>query len=155
MHMKKKILTVFALVLICLGAVAAFAGDFCWMGEFNKQAEADPAGFKQGLADRFNIKGDQVKSVLDTVEAPADAYTVLRLGEISSQSTESVLKKYQTEKDRGKGWGALAQSLGIKPGSEEFHELKRGDDLKRKSDGDEVSKGKGREKSKGKPRGKK
>ena len=26
----------------------------------------------------------------------------------------------------GEGWGALAQRLGIKPGSEEFHELKRG-----------------------------
>jgi hypothetical protein len=30
------------------------------------------------------------------------------------------------ERDHGKGWGALAQRLGIAPGSAEFHRLKRG-----------------------------
>jgi hypothetical protein len=32
-------------------------------------------------------------------------------------------------KGKGKGWGELAKSLGIKPGSREFHALKRDDDL--------------------------
>jgi hypothetical protein len=30
------------------------------------------------------------------------------------------------KKNRGKGWGVMAKSLGIKPGSREFHELKAG-----------------------------
>jgi len=28
---------------------------------------------------------------------------------------------------QGKGWGAIPKSLGIKPGSKEFHALKKGD----------------------------
>jgi hypothetical protein len=52
---------------------------------------------------------------------------VLRLGELSRHSTSDVLEQYRANKDRG--WGALAKSLGIKPGSREFHALKAGHDL--------------------------
>jgi hypothetical protein len=52
---------------------------------------------------------------------------MLRLGEMSGRPTGYVVEKYRNNK--GKGWGALAKSLGIKPGSEEFHALKRGQDL--------------------------
>ena len=70
---------------------------------------------------------------------------VLRLGEMSKQPTENVIKKYKSGK--GKGWGALAKSLGIKPGSKEFHALKRGHDIydekpKMKSKGKGTGKGK-------------
>jgi hypothetical protein len=30
------------------------------------------------------------------------------------------------ERDHAKGWGAMAKRLGIKPGSPQFHQLKRG-----------------------------
>ena len=65
--------------------------------------------------------------MLSNVEKPADAYMALRLGEMSRQPTDYVIAKYKSSK--GKGWGALAKSLGIKPGSREFHALKRGHDL--------------------------
>ncbi len=52
---------------------------------------------------------------------------VFRFGEMSARSTEYVIEKYRSEK--GKGWGTLAKSLGIKPGSKEFHALKRGNDI--------------------------
>jgi hypothetical protein len=55
------------------------------------------------------------------------------------------------KKNRGKGWGVIAKSLGIKPGSPEFHALKRGDDLythKEKGKG-KGGKGKGKGKEKG------
>jgi hypothetical protein len=42
-------------------------------------------------------------------------------------------------------WGVLAKSLGIKPGSKEFHALKRGQDL---YDSSGTSKGKGKGKHK-------
>jgi hypothetical protein len=71
---------------------------------------------------------------------------VFRLGEISAKPTDYVVERFRSEKH--KGWGALAKSLGIKPGSKEFHALKRGDDLYR--DG----KGKGKNKGKGKGKGK-
>jgi len=106
---------------------AVVAGDFDWIRGFNIQAQADPSGFRTRLATRFKIGDSQINIVLDNVEKPADAYMVLRLGEMSNQPTESVIEKYRSGK--GKGWGALAKSLGIKPGSEEFHALKRGHDL--------------------------
>ena len=52
---------------------------------------------------------------------------MFRLGEMSNQPVDYIMKKYRAEKD--KGWGVLAKSLGIKPGSSEFHALKRGQDL--------------------------
>ncbi len=106
---------------------AVIAGDFDWMRDFNIQAKADPSGFRARLATRFNIGDAQIKFVLSNVEKPADAFMVFRLGEMSNQPTESVIKKYKY--DRGKGWGVLAKSLGIKPGSKEFHALKQGHDL--------------------------
>jgi hypothetical protein len=42
-------------------------------------------------------------------------------------TAERVIEKYESGK--GKGWGALAKSLGIRPGSKEFHALKQGHDL--------------------------
>ena len=52
---------------------------------------------------------------------------VLRLGEMSGHPADYVIKQYRT--GRGKSWGALAKSLGVKPGSAEFHALKNGHDL--------------------------
>jgi hypothetical protein len=126
---------------LLLFSSAVVAGDFDWISNFNIQAEANPSGFRARLATRFKIGDAQIKIVLNNVEKPADAYMVLRLGEMSSQPIESVIEEYKSGKD--KGWGALAKSLGIKPGSKEFHVLKRGHDLyDQKPNG--KSKGKGK-----------
>lgn len=87
--------------------------------------------------------------MLSNVERPADAYMVFRLGEMSSRPPDYVLGQYKSGK--AKGWGVLAKSLGIKPGSKEFHALKRGSDL---YDDNTKSKGKGKGKGKGKSKGK-
>jgi hypothetical protein len=135
--------------LFLLVSVAAAAGDFAWMRDFNARAEADYLDFRARMAARFNIGGLEINAVLSTVEKPADAYMVFRLGEISRHPTDYVLEKYKAHK--GKGWGVLAQSLGIKPGSKEFQALKRGSDLYKEGVG---KKGKGEEKGKGKGKGK-
>ena len=106
---------------------AAVAGDFGWIRDFNIKAETDPSGFRARLSARFKIGNAQIEIVLNNVEKPSDAYLVLRLGEMSKQPIENVIEKYKSGKD--KGWGALAKSLGIKPGSKEFHALKRNHDL--------------------------
>jgi hypothetical protein len=77
--------------------------------------------------------------VLGNVSGPADAYIVLRFGEMSRHPFDYVLREYKAS--RGKGWGVLAERLGIKPGSE-FHALKRGHDLYNGNEG--KGKGKGR-----------
>ena len=106
---------------------AALAGDFGWTRDFNIQAQADPSGFRARLATRFNLGDVQVKAVLSNFDSPADAYIMMRIGEMSGKPSSQIYRKYKQNK--GKGWGALAKSLGIKPGSEEFHALKSGQDL--------------------------
>jgi hypothetical protein len=124
-----KLFKISLISLIAFFAVssAAIASDFGWTRDFNFHAQADPSGVKARLATRFNLGDVQVKAILSNFDSPADAYIVLRLGEMSGRPTGYVVEKYRDNK--GKGWGALAKSLGIKPGSEEFHALKRGHDI--------------------------
>jgi hypothetical protein len=137
-----KILVV--MFLLSLSSEAA-AGDFDWIKDLNIQAQADPSGFRARLGARFRIGDAEINAVLSNVEYPGDAYMVLRLGEMSNRPTDYVVNQYRSGK--GKGWGALAKSLGIKPGSEEFHALKNGHDL---YDDKDMGGGKGKGKSKGK-----
>lgn len=143
----QKILFIVSVMTLLVSSVAIVeADDFGWMNDFNIRAEASQSGFRARLATRFTIGDAQIKIVLSNVERPADAYMVLRLAEMSAKSTEYVLKRYKAGKQ--KGWGALAKSLGIKPGSKEFHALKRGGDFY--SDFyDDKDKGKGKNKRKG------
>ena len=147
MKVLKMILGV-TIVFFLVSSVAA-AGDFDWFRDLNIQAVADTSGFRARLAARFQIGDAQIDAVLGSVEKPADAYMVMRLGEMAKRPPEDVLKEYKAGK--GKGWGALAKSLGIKPGSKEFHALKRGHDLnngsgKDKKSGKDKHKGKGKQK---------
>jgi len=139
-----------ALMMLLLVSSISVAGDFDWVKDFNIKANIDPSGFRARLATRFRIGNAKIEAVISNVEKPADAYIVFRLGEMSGQSTDNVVEKYKIGK--GKGWGALAKSLGIKPGSKEFHALKRGHDL---YDFESKSKNKAKGKSKTKSKGKK
>lgn len=139
--MKRKMFFFAFLVMLMLVPVQLPAADFDWMPNFNIQAQADPTGFHARLATRFHIGDAQVSAVLSNFPKPADAYVALRLREMSGKPIDVVTEQYKTKK--GQGWGALAKSLGIKPGSREFHALKRGDDLY-------ASKGKGKNKAKSK-----
>jgi len=147
MKLQKILFMVSVVFLLVSSSAVVVAGDFDWIKDFNIRAEADPSGFRARLSTRFNISDTQITAVLGNVERPADAYMVLRLGEMSAKPTDYVIEKYKSGK--GKGWGELAKSLGIKPGSNEFHALKRGSDFY----GDK-GKSKGRDKGKGKGKGK-
>ena len=50
-----------------------------------------------------------------------------KLSEMSGKPVPDVVDAY--DKNKSKGWGALAKELGIKPGSKEFHALKNKEDL--------------------------
>ena len=106
---------------------SVFAGDFEWLRELNIEVKADSSGFRTRLETRFEVGDIKVNAVLSNVARPADAYMVLRLGELSGLPINRVIKEYK--KSRGKGWGVMAKKLGIKPGSSAFHALKAGHDL--------------------------
>ena len=139
--MKRMIVLVLSLVLL-LAASAQAAQDFAWVNDFNIQAQADPTGFRARLATRFRIGDAEISAVIGNVANPADAYIVFRLGEMSGRPYDRVLREYKTSK--GKGWGVIAKSLGIKPGSKEFHALKRSQDLYNGQGGMGKGKGKGK-----------
>ena len=147
MKLQKMLFIVSVVFLLLSSSAIVVAGDFDWLRDFNIRAEADPSGFRARLATRFKIGDTQINAVLSNVDKPADAYMVLRLGEMSAKPTDYVIEKYRSEK--GKGWGAFAKSLGIKPGSKEFHSLKNGNDIYNDND---KGKGKGKDKDKRKGR---
>jgi hypothetical protein len=143
-YMKALKMMLTGLLMLLFVSSAALAGDFDWLKDLNVKAEVDPSGFRAQLATRFKIGNAEINTIISNVKQPADAYMVLRLAEMSHQRTDHVIKQYRSGK--GQGWGVLAKSLGIKPGSKEFHALKRGHDLHDSSD---ISAGKGRGKGKG------
>jgi hypothetical protein len=140
MKLRKMFLMVSVVLLLVSSSSVVTAADFDWMPNFNIQAQADPSGFRAKIATRFNIGDAQITAVLSNFPKPADAYVALRLGEISGKPIDYVTERYKEGK--GRGWGAMAKSLGIKPGSKEFHALKRGNDLYDKKD--KKGKGKGK-----------
>jgi hypothetical protein len=137
-----------AVFLIISSAALVSAGDFDWIKDLNIQAQADLSGFRATLSTRFHIGDAEINAVLTNVTDPADAYMVLRLGEMSSKPADFVIEQYKSGKN--KGWGALARSLGIKPGSKEFEALKLGSDIS-----NDTSMNKNKDNGKGKAKNKK
>lgn len=144
--MKTKVLGIALAFLIVQPILGFCGGDLdVFLSDMNVQARADLPGFKARLSATFGVAAPEVEMVIASVRVPADAYMVLRVGQVAGQPREVVLKEYREGK--GRGWGAIAKNLGIKPGSREFHELKRG------FDGDGPGNGKGQGKGKGKGKG--
>lgn len=161
--MRKAILVLsLAATLAGLSPVAhADLGSF--LQGVNKQALSDIRNFNDKLSRQFGIPVPNVDAIVRSVPNPADAFMILHLGQIAHVAPEVVLEKYKRSK--GKAWGSLAQELGIKPGSREFHALKRGDmsftgersggaGYDREGAGKGHGKGQGREKAQGKGHGK-
>ncbi|WP_190278599.1 hypothetical protein [Sulfurospirillum multivorans] len=126
----KIVFTAFGIMMLTVSALSA--ADFDWMVNLNLRSNADPYAYKSGLVSRFGVPESQLSVILKSVGAPADAYMILRLSELSGRPPEYVLKHYHAKKDRG--WGVLAQDLGVKPGSNEFKTLKGGHDMRDMND---------------------
>lgn len=135
----------FILLLPILLLNEVYATDFGWFEEFNIRAHADPDGFRAKIRARFKIGDAEIDVAFGNLKDPADLYMVYRLSEMSNKPIIYVIDHYKARK--GKGWGALAKSLGIKPGSREFHALKTGDDLYKSKGSSKKSKKNGKGKS--------
>jgi hypothetical protein len=152
--MRKSIVTMLALSLL-LPCMALAGGDefFDMIGSINTSARINLPGFKADVSAEFGIPVPRIDLLLATIPDPGDVYMCLQLGHALNRPPEDVAKTYQKEK--GKGWGVIAQEMGIKPGSPEFHALKNGKYAQKakggKGGGNEGGKGKGGEdQSKGK-----
>lgn len=93
------------------------------LGEMNRYARDDTAAFVEELAVNFGVPRSLVREYYgDRRWAPGDIYYGCALAYQLGRPCREVLDLY--EQDRGQGWGVIAQRLGIKPGSPEFHALK-------------------------------
>ncbi len=146
--MKKVRLMACLVVILISYASAAYADLDSFLKNVNIQAQTDMKNFSIRLSTQFGIPGARVDAIISNVSSPADAFMVLQLGQMAHKQPEAVLQTYK--RGKGKGWGELAKELGIKPGSPEFHALKRGD---LSFTGEPGGGGRGHGKGKGKGRG--
>ena len=103
------------------------AADFNWSVDLNLQSRANPSQYASQLDARFRLGEPRIQGIMRMVQEPADAYLILRFAEMSSRSPEYVMEKYRAH--RNQGWGSIAQSLNIKPGSADFKALKTKHDM--------------------------
>lgn len=121
--MKQRILALF-LILSCTGtALAGGLDDF--LGNLNAQAYADRHGAVASVGSHFGVPFGDVELIIGTTGSLADAFMILQLGRMTGLPRTRVMDVYHRR--HGQGWGVVAQELGIKPGSSQFHAFKRGD----------------------------
>ena len=122
----KRVFLMLSLATILAGTAPAAHADLNdFLRSVNNRALSDIRNFNDMLSRQFGIPVPDVEAIVRSVPNPADAFMIFQLGEMAHVAPAVVLQKYQRSK--GKGWGNLARELGIKPGSAEFHALKRGD----------------------------
>lgn len=134
-----------ALCLMLMSVGIAHADLNAYIRDLNISAQGDIGGYKAKLEGRFGTSNSQVEVVFRSVDGPGEAAIVLWLGEQARQPLDMVLNVYRSQKSQG--WGAMAKSLGIKPGSPAFHALKSGN-LQLFSDGGGASSTKAKGKNK-------
>jgi len=145
--MKRIVTALIALTLFC-GPAFAGGGLDGFLSNLNIEARADLPGFSARVSTQYGVPQAQVQAIITTVREPADAFMVFQLGQMTGYQPERVMQVYQSH--RGKGWGVIAKELGIKPGSREFHALKRGDFALTGEPAGGPGKGHGKGKGKGK-----
>ena len=90
--------------------------------DIHNQAIKDITAFHNNVVSTFNIVGAKVDAALKIL-APGDVYMAAQLSVSVGKPFDEVVATYQ--KNKSKGWGAIAKDLGIKPGSAEFHAMKK------------------------------
>lgn len=111
----------------------------------NEQAKSDLRNFVTRTSGHFGVPPEVVDGLLNRKMPPADVYMSILLSKITKKPVENVVEVYDANK--GKGWGVIAKEMGIKPGSKEFHALKK-DNFALKGKGKDKAKGKGKGKQK-------
>jgi len=151
--MKKWVrLSVVMMLLLFSSLVLAGGGLDVFLNNLNIQARADMGDFSARVSAQFGVPLPQVQAVIGRVKMPADAFLCFQLGQMAHRPYREAVEVYQTHRE--KGWGVIARELGIKPGSPEFHALKRGDFALTVEPGYTAGKGRGKNKDKGKDKGK-
>ena len=101
----------------------------------NTDANKDLTAFKAEIVKTFSTTLPKVEACFKVGMSAGDAFMAFQVATISKKPIETVITSFNTNK--GKGWGVIAKEMGIKPGSDAFHQLKgncktKGDKVKAK-----------------------
>jgi hypothetical protein len=122
----KKIVSIMLISFLVIGfSAVAYADLDVFLRDLNVQAKADMGGFSARVSAQFGVPVPRVHAIIKSVDNPADAFMCFEIGRMTGRAPDAVVTTYRRHK--GKGWGVIAKEMGIKPGSAEFHALKRGD----------------------------
>jgi hypothetical protein len=91
--------------------------------DVDRQAKEDTQGLHERLMSLPGAPSGDVKKALAAGVTLPHVYMMAHIAILSGMPFAAVEADYR--KSRGKGWGVVAQNMGIKPGSKEFHALKQ------------------------------
>lgn len=95
------------------------------LDDINRYGSRYREPFVNEMVRYYGAPRDLVSELLDQRKwAPGDVYYACSIAQVLGRPCRYVVDQW--DRDHGQGWGTLAQRLGIKPGSAEFHRLKRG-----------------------------
>lgn len=95
------------------------------LADINQYGQRYPGPFVDEITRYYGAPRALVSELLtDRHWAPGDIYFACALAQVAGQPCRVVVDAW--ERDHAQGWGAIAKRMGIKPGSEQFHRLKRG-----------------------------
>ena len=124
MRSTRKIVTALVFACALIVPVNTMAGGLeGFLTEIDVKASADLGFFKADLSVTFGVSKPKIDGLFELMASPGDVYMALRIGEVANQPVERVVA--ELKKNKGRGWGVIAKNLGIRPGSKEFHALKK------------------------------
>ena len=137
LHLKSTLFALAAMVAASTGPVAAQEYSIAWdprsgdawvdsqLADVNRYGLRYREPFVDEMVRYYSAPRGLVTELLVTRRwAPGDVYYACAIAQTLGRPCRYVADEWQ--RNHGKGWGEVAGGLGIKPGSAEFHRLKRG-----------------------------
>ncbi|MDW7759787.1 MAG: hypothetical protein SCM96_04010 [Acidobacteriota bacterium] len=94
-----------------------------YLEKINEKASADPDVFFHQLSRKHGTPEEEIRQAMERHRLSyGDTYMATGLSRISKRPIGVVAEEYK--QNQGRGWGVTAMSMGIKPGSPEFKQLK-------------------------------
>ncbi|PKL17269.1 MAG: hypothetical protein CVV49_11910 [Spirochaetae bacterium HGW-Spirochaetae-5] len=132
--LKKVMLLLFSLILTVSYSFAQ-SGSLSYNGRtgdksldlelknLNFSATADKDNFIREMSASYNTSESKIAGLIENDKMnPGDIYLSFEISRLSKNDPDYVIREFKNNKR--KGWGYIAQQMGIKPGSPEFKELK-------------------------------
>lgn len=95
------------------------------LGDLSVEAAGNLAEFLTHVSVTYDVPEEELESLItDEGMTPADVYMSAVVADLAETPIEDVVAEYRDSE--GRGWGEIAKRLGIKPGSDAFHQLKDG-----------------------------